>query len=149
MSIIWWIYLKGDFSPAGVICLLIISRISCKAGLSVKGWNYLYGEFYGKSCQIDDSEILLLFYHDALYVLYNKNGDFIVIFMFLNYLLWACFLLNVYFHVYWINFSQKSNIWKFGTNRDRFCYQKLGQQLLWFRGDPFITTQGRYCKFGK
>ena len=87
MSIIWWIYLKGDFLPAGVICLLIISRISCKAGLSVKGWNYLYGEFYGKSCQIDDSEISLLFYHDALYVLYDINCDFIVIFMFLNYLL--------------------------------------------------------------
>ena len=121
-SIIWWIYLKGHFSAAGVICLLIISRISCKAGLSVKEWNYLHGEFYGKSCQIDDSGISLLFYQDALYVLYNKNCDFIVIFMFLNYLLYASFLWNEYFQIYWINFSQKSNIWKFVTNRDRFCY---------------------------
>ena len=44
------------------MCLLTISKISSKAGLSVKGWDCLYAEFYGMSCQIDNSRFSLLFY---------------------------------------------------------------------------------------
>ena len=68
----------GDFPAAGVICLLINSTISCKTGLSLKGLDCLYPEFYGMPCKIDDSRILLRFCGDGSYASYNKNHYFII-----------------------------------------------------------------------
>ena len=31
----------------------------------MKGWDCLYAEFYGMSCQIDESQVSLLFYQDG------------------------------------------------------------------------------------